>query len=204
MNDLFVQLRQAHRICSSAYNRIFPLLEQIPESLDVDFEHWFPFSYAEIKSRKKPIFNQYGEAFLALYDSIHIYSRRSQKTLVTPGTACVVGVRFVMDADGAVDITDRIDTFNERAGKDLHTDPEKSRSLVIFYIYRPARKMKITDVLEDLFNYTGDYPLPGRKTFVLNERIQVANLVFDMSEWVEDSAKILKKVRKFIDSDIAG
>lgn len=204
MNDLFVQLRQAHRICSSAYNRILPLLEDIPERLGVDFEHWFPFSYAEIKSRKKPIFNEYGEAFLSLYDSIHVYSRSSQKSIVTPTTACVVGVRFVMDTEGACDIKDRTDDFNERLGLDLDTDPEKSRSLVIFYIYRPARRMKVTNVLDDLFNYTGDYPLPDSKTFVLNERIQVANLVFNMSEWVEDSAKILKKVRKFIDSDIKG
>ncbi|MGL5603229.1 MAG: hypothetical protein ACRDD5_20405 [Silvania sp.] len=204
MNDLFVQLRQAHRICSSAYNRILPLLEKIPESLDVDFEYWFPYSYAEIKTRKKPIFNEYGEAFLTLYDSMHVYSRSSQKTLVTPTTACVIGVRFVMDSEGVCDIKDRVDEFNERLGADLVTDPEKSESLVIFYIYRPVKRIKIANVLDDLFYVDSDYPYPRTKTFVLNDRIQVANLVFDMSEWVEDSAKVLKKVRKFIDSDIVG
>lgn len=202
MSDLFTQLRQAHRICGSAYRRILPLTEVIPDVLNVEFNEWFPYSYDEAK-KKKPVCHAYGEAFLPLYDSIHVYVRNPQKITVTPTSASVVAVRFVMDTAGVCDIDDRVDNFNERAGEDLLDDPLESKSLVIFYIYRPAKKIRINDLLTDLFYIDEDYPYPGENThFDETGRIQIANLVYDMSEWVNDSQRILNEVRAFIDSEV--
>lgn len=204
MNDLFIQLRQAHRICSSAYNRIIPLLEAVPEKLNVEFKEWFPSSYDQVKRNNKPAYDYYGESFLALYDSIHLYSRNPQKVFATATTACVIGVRLVMDSAGACDITDRTADFQQRLGKDIMSDPVESRSLVIIYVYRPAKRMKVGDPLSDLFYYTGEYPYPGEPTKLdeRDSRIQVTNFVYDMSEWVSDSTRILNEVRAFIDSEI--
>lgn len=203
MSDLFTQLRQAHRICGSAYRRILPLTEIIPDVLDVEFNQWFPYSYDEVKKKNKPACHACGEAFLPLYDSIHVYVRNPQRALVTPSTASIVAVRFVMDTAGACDINDRVDEFNERAGEDILTDPLESKSLVIFYIYRPAKRIRINDLLNDLFYTDDDYPYPGEDThFDETGRIQIANLVYDMSEWVNDSQRILNEVRAFIDSEI--
>lgn len=205
MNDLFIQLRQAHRLCSSAYNRIFPLLAAIPEKLNVEFEQWHSHSYDYVKRKNKPAYDSYGEALLTLYDSVHVYSRNPQKSFITSATACVVGVRLVMDSAGACDITDRHEDFNQRLGKDILSDPAESKSLVIFYVYRPAKRMKVDDLVNDLFYSADVYPYPGEATKLdeNDSRIQVANFVYDMSEWVSDSTRILDEVRAFIDSDVA-
>ena len=202
MSDLFTQLRQAHRICASAYRRILPSTKVIPDLLDVEFNGWFPHSYDEAK-KKKPVCHACGEAFLPLYDSIHIYVRNPHKITVTPTSASVVAVRFVMDTAGACDIDDRVDEFNERAGEDILSDPLESKSLVIFYIYRPAKRIRVNDLLTDLFYSDDDYPYPGEDSyFDETGRIQVANLVYDMNEWVADPQRILNEVRVFIDSDV--
>lgn len=203
MSDLFTQLRQAHRICSSAYRRILPLMAEIPDVLDVEFKEWLPYSYEGAKKKNKPVCNEYGEAFLPLYDSIHVYVRHPQTSLATPTSASVVAVRFVMDTAGACDIDDRVDEFNERAGEDILSDPLESKSLVIFYIYRPAKRIRVNDLLTDLFYTDDDYPYPGEHTrFDETGRIQIANFVYDMSEWVNDSQRILNEVRAFIDSEV--
>ena len=159
-NDMLIQVRQAHRVCGAFYQRMIPLIQQVAEELELEFNVWAPRCFSRPPQQSTNPFNRWQWDFLPLINAGFVFSFQQEAGKIS-------GDDYVMDIEIVVDSSLDGETYKTfyRQGQadacDLHENVESAESYLKIYLFKAKRPLQGSafNCLWD--NYDGYPPLTG-------------------------------------------
>ncbi|MCG6307879.1 hypothetical protein K6U49_04495 [Vibrio alginolyticus] len=196
--DLFLQIRTAHRLLAAYYQRLLPTIEQISKELELDFYAWTPKEFARPSKLTTNPFDNWQWDMLPALSTYYVFKNVEDVHKLRLGEWLV---EFMVDSDTGVD--SGAANGAQPDGLLLPISVEEAQSLLKVSIYTPfnnenANWYKVWNRCQSpKFN---DSPLPQ----VDPDRYPIISCGFElrMSELLEEDAvsHIASKTREFIDS----
>lgn len=159
-DDILIQVRQAHRVCGAFYQRMIPLIQQIAEELELEFNVWAPRYFKRPPQRSTSPFNEWQWNFLPLINAGFVFSFQQEAEKINDDD-------YVMDIEVVVDSSLDRETYKTFYGQEqadachLHEKVESAESYLKIYLFKAKQSMSgnVFDCLWD--NYDGYPPLTG-------------------------------------------
>lgn len=198
-DDLFLQIRTAHRLLAAYYQRLLPTIEQISKELELDFYVWTPKEFARPSKLTTNPFENWQWDMLPALSTYYVFKNVEDVHKLRIGEFLV---EFMVDSDTGV-VSDAANG-GQPDGLSLPISVEEALSLLKVSIYTPFRDenanwyYKVWNCCQHpKFN---DSPLPQ----IDPDRYPIISCGFElpMSDLLEEDAvrKIASKTREFIDS----
>ncbi|MCL1047517.1 hypothetical protein L2737_19635 [Shewanella electrodiphila] len=98
-DELFTQVRTAHRLLAAFYQRLLPSIEQIAKGLDVDFYTWSPKEFGRPAQLSTNPFDRWGWDMLPALSTYYVFKHVEDNNKVRVGEYLV---EFLVETDTVV------------------------------------------------------------------------------------------------------
>lgn len=130
-DQLFLQIRTAHRLLAAYYQRLLPTIEQIAKGLELDFYIWTPKDFERLGKRDTNPFDRWCWDLLPALSAHYVFSRFNNAKKVEIGEYLV---DFVVESDTGVVISN---SSIEPDGLTLPINVNDAKSLLSINVYVP-------------------------------------------------------------------
>lgn len=143
--DLFTQVRVAHRLLEAYYQRIFQLVDDVADKLELEFLSWDPTEYVRPCQRRTKVTDRLAWCLLPGVVTQYIYISSSEKNKQQVGD-WLMSLKIISD-DALIGIDD---------SQIVSTSPESSKSLLRCDLVMTQKSLKL-DWLDEIWEDT-EYP----------------------------------------------
>ncbi len=199
-DDLFVQIRTAHRLLAAYYQRLLPTIEQIAKGLDVDFYFWIPKEFNRPCQLTSNPFSRWKWDMVPALSTYYVFKNVKDVNQIRVGEYLV---EFLVESDTGVasDIANR----NEPDALNLPTSVDDASSILKISIYAPYQD-EDKNWYNHLWNpcdvaFSTDFPAPKKdnEMFVVSSALEIP-----LSELLRDDAveTVVKRVKEYIQATV--
>jgi len=134
--DLFLQIRTAHRLLAAYYQRLLPTIEQIANELDLKFYSWIPSEFCTPCKFSTNIFDRWQWDLLPANCTRYVFFNAEKKNDIRLGKYMV---EFHVISDSGILTENRKSPNNQPDALDLAISPEDAKSVLRVHLYAPYK-----------------------------------------------------------------
>ncbi|WP_089138947.1 hypothetical protein [Vibrio rumoiensis] len=134
-DQLFLQIRTAHRLLAAYYQRLLPTIEQIAKGLELDYCLWQPKDFARPGHRSTNQFDRWHWDLLPALSTYYVFGHFEHSNKVIVGEYLV---DFLVNSDTGVTKTN---SHGEPDALSLMTSVENAESTLTINVYAPYQAM---------------------------------------------------------------
>lgn len=128
------QVRQAHRICASFYQRMMPLINNISEELELNFVSWAPRTFNRPTRKTTNPLTYWSWDYLPLISAGFIFSSQEQDGEIKQGDY-ILDIELVADAELDCANINRLYGKTQPDATNLHISSRESHSFLKIYLF---------------------------------------------------------------------
>lgn len=132
--DLFLQIRTAHRLLAAYYQRLLPTIEEIANSLGLKFYVWEPSEFARPSQLSNNLFNRWQWDLLPANCTRYVFIDTESKNSIEVGKCLVV---FHVISDTGILKENWKSTNTQPDGLDLSIGADQAKSVLRVQLYAP-------------------------------------------------------------------
>jgi hypothetical protein len=132
--DLFLQIRTAHRLLAAYYQRLLPTIEEIANALELKFYVWEPSEFDRPSQFSSNLFNRWQWDLLPANCTRYVFIDAESKNSIEVGKCLVV---FHVISDTGILKENWKSTKTQPDGLDLSISAEKAESVLRVQLYAP-------------------------------------------------------------------
>jgi hypothetical protein len=138
-DDLFLQIRTAHRLLAAYYQRVLPTIESMAQALDLKFYGWIPSQHNAPRQFSGNVFNHWQWDLLPANCTHYVFYNAEKKDELEVGKYMVV---FHLISDSGILQENLQQTKSQTDGLELPMSAEKAKSVLRVQLYTPYENRK--------------------------------------------------------------
>lgn len=199
-DDLFLQVRTAHRLLAAYYQRLLPTIEQIAKDLDTDYYFWTPKEFDRTCQLTSDPFSRWKWDMLPALSTYYVFKNVKDVNQIRVGEYLV---EFMVDSDSGV--ASDIGNGNEPDALNLPTSVDDASSILKISIYAPYQ-----DEDKNWYHYlwrscdfasSTEFPKPQK-----DKEMLVVSSAFEiqLSSLLQDNAvdTVVNRVKQYIQATV--
>ncbi len=197
-NDLFLQIRTAHRLLAAYYQRLLPTIDDIAKALSLTYYGWLPDHFDRPCKFGTDIFSKWQWDLLPGNCTHYIYFDGSNANKIEKGHYLL---EFFVISDSGIDTAMEEENRQQPDALNLPVPVEQATSVLRVGLYAPYRNRK-ANWYDDLYNQC-DHPewseTPDAQKVAGNVGCYISGFEIPLAELMENDAveSISKRINEY-------